>query len=61
LIYPEEEPDQETARRWKRYRIMKVMHWTLEEYRVTPASFIEEVWMFLNTEAKAINDQMESK
>jgi len=40
---------------------MKEMHWTLREYKETPASFIEEVWLFISTEAKAMNDEMGSK
>ena len=46
----------EDARRWKRHRIMGKMGWSYREYRETPASIIEETWMFILTEAKAISD-----
>lgn len=37
------------------------MGWTFAEYKKTPASVIEEVWMFMNTEAKAMNDELGKK
>jgi hypothetical protein len=40
---------------------MKEMGWSYQEYRTAPASLIEEIWMFLSTEAKAISDEVGKK
>jgi len=50
--------DQESAQRWKRYRIMKEMGWNYQEYQRAPHSLIVELLAFMNTEAKAMKDQM---
>ena len=49
----------EDARHWKRYRIMKEMGWTLQEYNSSPAYFIDELWAFIATESKAFADAQE--
>jgi len=37
---------------------MKEMGWSWEEYQSAPASLINEIWMFIQTEGKAISDKM---
>ena len=37
------------------------MGWTLDEYRRAPACFINEVWMFLQTEARVEADVMKEQ
>lgn len=35
---------------------MKEMGWGFHEYQKAPFSLIEEIWAFMQTEAKAIED-----
>jgi hypothetical protein len=56
LLYPADEPlDSVSAARFKRYQIMKAMGWTYQEYLKTPAHIVNEIAMFIRTEAKAIS------
>jgi len=48
---PLEGPD---AAKWRRFRVMKEMGWTYQEYQNTPLSVLNEVWAFMQTEAKAV-------
>lgn len=50
-----EEVDTVTVLKWRRYKMMKEMGWTLEQYNHQPASFITELWALMQTEQKAIN------
>lgn len=47
----------EDALLYKRYRIMKEMGWTYQQYRQTPVSVIDQVWAFMNTESKVLTDK----
>ena len=51
--------DLETGWRYWRYRIMKEMGWTLEEYKRTPAPVIAEIIAFMVTESKLQSDKAE--
>jgi hypothetical protein len=42
----------EDARLWKQYKIMEKMGWTVHEYRATPHNVIDQIWVFMETEAK---------
>ena len=47
------------VRKWQRYQVMKQMGWTIGEYQEAPAGLIEEIWLMMQTEQRAINDRME--
>lgn len=53
-----EELDQESARRWQRYMVMKEMSWNYQEYQQAPHSLIVELIAFIKTEAKAMKDRL---
>jgi hypothetical protein len=43
----------EDVLKWRRYRMMKEMGWTYQEYQNTPISVTDQIWAFIHTEAKA--------
>ncbi len=45
--------EDEDARRWRRYQVIKLTGWTLEQYRRNPAWFNDEIYAMLVTEIKA--------
>lgn len=58
ILWGGEEVDTVTALKWKRYKMMKEMGWTLEQYNRQPASLITEIWALMQTESKARNKAM---
>jgi len=48
--------EEEDARRWQRYKIMKTMGWSYREYRQAPISLVKEIGAFILTEEKATAD-----
>lgn len=58
IVWGGEEVDTVSALKWRRYKIMKEMGWTLEEYKNQPASLVTEIWAMMQTEQKARNKAM---
>ncbi|MFA4973639.1 MAG: hypothetical protein WC683_13595 [bacterium] len=52
----EEQLPLEDAERWRRYKIMRTMHWTKWEYDRHPANFLDELYLFMATEERAEHD-----
>ena len=53
--------DTEDARRYKRYRVMRAMGWNWTEYRGSPHSLIDEIYLFIQTEERAQADVIKDK
>ncbi len=53
------EPMGEDARLWQRYHIMKEMGWDYFTYLRTPHFVIEQIWAFMQTENKVMNEKAE--
>ena len=51
--------ESEDARRYRRFQIMREMHWNLWEYNRTPASVIEEIWAWIKTDRQMEQEAVE--
>ncbi len=55
------EPMEADALFVQRYQIMKAMGWDYFTYQRTPHKVIEQVWAFMQTENKVMNEKLEEK